>query len=395
MRVLNQRVHIDIAKRNIKELEVNDTAYVVTDFKMKYTPTRYRETSQQHFGKRGMSWNGFMVLYHPSAECNLRYTVDNDSNEFEHFYIDAISVGDATQDYYMVLSGFEMLISEITKHLPHVKKIIIQSDNARCYQSGALLYGIAQINRHSTVQIIRFIHTETQDGKCSIDAHFAIAMAHILRYVAMGNNCVTPSQVVAALHANGGVQNTTAHLYLVDRDAMNEIESLHASEIQIFKKYPRCNDVEFTSSEVRMHDYSGFPAMYVIRLNGSTGNDEVVVSSDAEDSTQSDESDIPEGYYDDEPNVLSASNMLVDTPNTYVDVASEIECTETNTSNEDKLVCIGTITKVQVVPRGVIERRRRRWKNSNRNNETISEFMTQPIPDNICSICCRVFRNER
>lgn len=37
------------------------------DYKMKFEPVRYRESSMEFFGKRGMSWNGSVVLFR-SAE---------------------------------------------------------------------------------------------------------------------------------------------------------------------------------------------------------------------------------------------------------------------------------------------------------------------------------------
>jgi len=185
---------------------------------MKYTPVRYRETTQQHFGKRGMSWNGFMVLYrtpghdHETKEDSARRTRE----DFDHLYYDFMSMGDTMQDYFMVLSGIEAMLCELKKDLPHITSIVLQSDNAWCYQSTALIYGIVMLNLMCPIKILRFIYTETQDGKCFIDAHFAIAMAHVMQYVSMDNNVITPTQLVQALNSNGGVRNTKAVLYTVN-----------------------------------------------------------------------------------------------------------------------------------------------------------------------------------
>ena len=86
------------------------------------------------------------------------------------------------------------------KNNPNVNNAIIQSDSAQCYQKSILLYGLMCLNALSPIKISRFIHTETQDSKFSIDAHFAMEMGHVTRYVNMGNNVISPSQLVTALN---------------------------------------------------------------------------------------------------------------------------------------------------------------------------------------------------
>ena len=65
-----------------------------------------------------------------------------------------------------------------------------------------------------------FVHTETQDGKSSIDAHFAVCMRHVLQYVDTGNNVISPLQLYQALNTNGGVTNTVTSMYDLDRNAL-------------------------------------------------------------------------------------------------------------------------------------------------------------------------------
>ena len=45
----------------------------------------------------------------------------------------------------------------------------------------------------------RFIHTETQDGKSVLDAHFAHSMQVVLSWCKEKHNCITPTQLVAAV----------------------------------------------------------------------------------------------------------------------------------------------------------------------------------------------------
>ena len=110
------------------------------------------------------------------------------------YYYDLISGGDQTQDYWLVLSNLELVLYQLKRDFPHIKRVILQTDNANCYQSKKLLVGVYALNKvGDRPYICRIIHTETQDGKCSIDAHFVIAMRHVVRYVNSGNNVMTPS----------------------------------------------------------------------------------------------------------------------------------------------------------------------------------------------------------
>ena len=64
-----------------------------------------------------------------------------------------------------------------------------------------------------------------KDGKCCIDVHFAIAMAHMVHHVAMINEFITLAQIVAALNLNGGVGKTKSMLYNINRMRMKTFET--------------------------------------------------------------------------------------------------------------------------------------------------------------------------
>ena len=67
-----------------------------------------------------------------------------------------------------------------------------------------------------------YIHTETQDGKGSIDANFAVAMRHVLNHVNTGSNVIPPMELYTALQTNGGVGNTVAAMFDLDRQFIEE-----------------------------------------------------------------------------------------------------------------------------------------------------------------------------
>ena len=59
----------------------------------------------------------------------------------------------------------------------------LQTDNVGCYQSKEFLLLLAILNGCNKIKVTRYIHTETQDGKGLIDAHFAKGTAHLLKFM--------------------------------------------------------------------------------------------------------------------------------------------------------------------------------------------------------------------
>jgi CMP-2-keto-3-deoxyoctulosonic acid synthetase len=84
------------------------------------------------FGKKGLSWHGAMVYYICSAN----------HDEGKICYYDHISGGDSSHDWMALLSDSEGIVIQLQKDLPHIKKVSIQTDNAKCYQNGCLIFGL-------------------------------------------------------------------------------------------------------------------------------------------------------------------------------------------------------------------------------------------------------------
>ena len=172
MRVTNQQMSIQKIFDHMKDECVNNgkkLCVITLDYKMKLNPLYFREKTVDHYGKRGMSWYGSMVQY---------YTMENFEETSAPFlnklYLDHIVDNENKQDKLAVISILEAVILAIRKHLPNIDQIILQSDNAGCYQTYPMLMS-------------RIIHTETQDGKSVLDAHFARSMQHIISLCKEGN----------------------------------------------------------------------------------------------------------------------------------------------------------------------------------------------------------------
>ena len=88
-RCTNQNLAITEIEKQMKEDCMNKRkgvkAIMIGDFKMKFKPMSSRETTLDHYGKRGVSWHGFCLIFYlckavpgnnnETVEEPVRYTV--------------------------------------------------------------------------------------------------------------------------------------------------------------------------------------------------------------------------------------------------------------------------------------------------------------------------------
>jgi hypothetical protein len=245
-RVANQRLAIaEIHERIEKDclelkLEQPREAVIVMDYKMKYVSQYYRQKSIEHFAKRGISWHGFLVIFYT-------YDVASGKVEREHVYGDQIVRGTNKQDGHAVAALlevflFQLVSSRVFQNLEHVT---IQSDNANYYHSNNLILALPFIGLSVGISIDRYIHTETCDGKGLIDAHFAMGMRHVDRYIGEGNNATSPGEVFDGLVSASGVPNTLTQLVEIDRAMLLQREEVNSSVLMGLKQISRQNEIVF------------------------------------------------------------------------------------------------------------------------------------------------------
>jgi hypothetical protein len=138
---------------------------LVIDFKMKFEERSARETTKEHYGKRGMSWHGCLIMYFERIKVKTKEGKTVWKTVRKNVYLDQIVNNGNEQTSGMVMSLLEAAIKWIAEFLPFIKNIVVQSDNAKCYQSNLLRQFIAVLNTKSQVKVVRYIFTETQDGK--------------------------------------------------------------------------------------------------------------------------------------------------------------------------------------------------------------------------------------
>ena len=100
-------------------------------------------------------------------------------------YIDQIIINGNKQDTNTVVALLKCTLMQLSDDLPFITEVILQSDNAHCYQNSSLLVAIAVLNDKfkNKIFVSQFIHSKTQDGKTILDAHFATAMRHLATFM--------------------------------------------------------------------------------------------------------------------------------------------------------------------------------------------------------------------
>ena len=264
---------------------------LILDFKMKFESKSTRESTIEHFGKRGIGWHGCALIYHRYEEvCDSagETQLDENGNPLMEVvkkivYIDQILEDNNKQDGLSVIGLLECALTHIAIRFPFIQNITLQSDNAATYQNHELLIGIHFINMKLQGQLLvkQFIHSETQDGKTILDAHFAVAVIVLLEFMKTSRanritKIQTPSGLAKALSSNGGTRNSIVQLVELDREYLEKIKDMLKDTVKQGKEYySRSNHITFDNppkkTTASLEDYS--KASFNLEVSAFSGID--------------------------------------------------------------------------------------------------------------------------
>jgi hypothetical protein len=192
------------------------TAFVLVDYKMKILQTYFREDQKHFFGKQGNSLLGALVY------------IKRDGKLLS-FFLD-LALKDNMQDAYGVQCCLTQIAKVIRARYPTITSFAVQSDNAANFNSRSHLEFVYQMNKlnwNCSIRMTRWIFTEPQCGKSSLDAHFSYLMIAIFNYVDAGNDVVTPLHIFQALKSNP-IRNTSTLLLELERASSGSKAKLKA-----------------------------------------------------------------------------------------------------------------------------------------------------------------------
>eukprot|EP00731_Ephydatia_muelleri_P035072 Em0095g2a len=126
--------------------------------------------------------------------------------------------GEQKADSSVVLSCLEAAFHALRKRFPHIKKVIVQSDNAKNFGGKHTKLLLPYVCSAAGLKLVAYYHNEAQSGKDVCDTHFSHQQTHVNTYLIQGEGgrkVSTPKQLAVALMENP-IMNTTVLLLKLD-----------------------------------------------------------------------------------------------------------------------------------------------------------------------------------
>ena len=191
-------VQQDKARTDILELLDNTSALITQDWAMKFLPQKYRETQQDWFGKRGISWHISVVVRKVNGKLQHQTMIH--------------VVKNAPQESETVLWIMEHTLATIKIEHPELSTAYFRQDNAGCYHSVAILSACPDITRQTGVHVKRVDFSDTQGGKGTCDRKAATVKGHVRRYTNEGHDVLTAEDFKKAILSFGGIDGVRVAL---------------------------------------------------------------------------------------------------------------------------------------------------------------------------------------
>ena len=118
--------------------------------------------------------------------------------------------GEQKADANIVLSSLEAALHALKQKLPHVTKLIVQSDNAKNLAGKQTKLLLPYVCSAAGLKLITYYHNKAQSGKDVCDTHFSHQQTQVDAYLVQGDGgrkVSTPKQLAVAL-INTSVSNT-------------------------------------------------------------------------------------------------------------------------------------------------------------------------------------------
>ena len=186
-------VQQDKSKLDVLELLNNDTVLIVSDWAMKFLPQLYRESQQDWFGKRGISWHIAVVFRRVNGS-------EIQTQAFVHV------VQSCSQDSTAVVLMMQHVLKTLHEEYPEITKAHLRQDNAGCYHCANTILACRTFEQSTSIKVVRMDFSDPQGGKGAADRLAATCKNHIRTYINEGNNVTTAAEMKEALLSYGGVE---------------------------------------------------------------------------------------------------------------------------------------------------------------------------------------------
>ena len=188
----------------LKRLNEN-TVLVVNDWAMKFLPQLYRESQQDWFGKRGISWHISVVFRRVRGELQ--------SQAFVHI------IQQCNQDSTCIILIMQHVLKTLKAEHAEITTAFYRQDNVGCY--------------HCANTILAF--SDPQGGKGPADRLAATCKSHIRIYINEGHNVTKAGEMQEALLSHGGVNGVRVAVLQTVREINQEQKIPGISKLHNFE----------------------------------------------------------------------------------------------------------------------------------------------------------------
>lgn len=184
-------VRQDKSRLDILEVLNEETVLIVNDWAMKFLPQKYRESQQDWFGKRGISWHIAVVFRRSQGQLQ--------SQAFVHI------IQSCSQDSNAVILIVQHVLKTLKIEHPEITTAHLRQDNAGCYHNANTVLACTSIEQSTGIKVARMDFSDPQGGKGSADRLAATCKCHIRIYLNEGHDVTTAEEMKQALLSHGGV----------------------------------------------------------------------------------------------------------------------------------------------------------------------------------------------
>ena len=183
---------------DVLQLLNENTVLIVNDWAMKFLPQLYRESQQDWFGKRGISWHISVVFRRKKGELQ--------SQAFVHI------IQSCSQDSTAVIPIMQHVLKTLKTEYPKIKEAYLRQDNAGCYHCASTVLACRNMEPSTGIKVVRLDFSDPQGGKGAADRLAATCKCHIRIYLNEGHDVTTAEEMREALLSHGGVEGVRVAL---------------------------------------------------------------------------------------------------------------------------------------------------------------------------------------
>lgn len=231
----------------VQNLKVGEVL-IILDHKQKIEPVNFNESSEEYYGKKGISLLGFAVRWR---------TVEN--GPIQTHFVDAVSLN-SKQDGVQVQAILTQVFPLITQLIPAARRVILLSDNGAAFTCKENMKYVWKRNKDFwglALTVTRWIFFEAQCGKTILDTHFAYVGLLIRRFARKVRAVKLHQDVFDALADGDGIANTTTVLIIFPADVDDDEPIQATSEDVAIQQVRRIHDIIFNGETVTTFAYSG------------------------------------------------------------------------------------------------------------------------------------------